>query len=91
MSDWFLAEASRVYDDILRDNNTAEFDDLAHWIRARGGKITAAQLHQAKRSRFPKSKDAQEMLDRLVETGRGTWEKEGSSKRGRPTVRFCVA
>ena len=90
LSDWFLAEAGRVYNAMLRDNKATEYDDLANWIRGRDGKITAAELSRLRRSRFPKSADAQHMLDRLVETGRGTWKKLGSSKRGRPTEVFYV-
>ena len=91
LSDWFLAEAGRVYNAMLRDNRATEFDDLANWIRGRGGKITAAELSRVRNGRFPKSTDAQKMLDRLVEAGCGTWNQAGFSKRGRPAKKFYVA
>ena len=91
LSDWFLVEADRVYNAMLHDNKATEFDDLTNWIRGRGGSITAFELSRLKKSKFPTTTNAKKVLDRLVNEGRGTWSKSGSSKRGRPTEVFCIA
>lgn len=74
MGRWFLNEQFRAYGfaSIRHDRKRAE--DVAAWVRSRGGRTTARDLQRAHNKRYSSAESAKLDLERLVKAGRGSWE-----------------
>ncbi len=82
LSDWFGGEAKRVYGLFDESTEDAEQREVAEWIRHRGGRTTARELRQGNR-RYRNKGDAEAILCRLVEAGRGQWKVVQTATRSR--------
>jgi hypothetical protein len=68
-----------------------EHEKLLELIKDKGGSITARELQDFKRSRYPKSSDATVALNELADCGHGAWEEiVPGPAGGRPTKRFVL-
>jgi hypothetical protein len=85
---WFAREAERVYAMLGGDAEIDENVDLQALITARGGRISARELRNAK-SKYHAPGAARDALCRLVEAGRGRWVPLPTGERGgRPVEVF---
>jgi hypothetical protein len=91
LAEWFADEALRVYQTIRLTREEREQRDLVEWIHAHGGRITARELRESCKGRYPTSADAEAALAELVEAGLGKWEPNLSGAQGgRPTQTFVL-
>ena len=66
-------------------------DELAEWIRAKGGKATSRDVARGPREIRGDASKAEAALDTLVRTGRGRWQIGSSGpKGGRPNRIFVL-
>jgi hypothetical protein len=87
--EWFASEAMRVYTILRETTEERECRRLIEWIEARGGKVTARDLHRANQRRWPTSEHAELALDALVQVGLGRWsDVQSGSEGGRPSHQF---
>ena len=90
--DFFKNEAKRLYGFFDESNGDGDVDSLIEWIDSKGGSVTASQLQQARRKRFPTSADAEAALNRLKSMGVGGWKyAESGKKGGRPKMLFVLS
>ncbi len=82
LSDWFGAEARRVYDVLSDDIEAAERRELVEWIAKRGGSVTARELQGGLRAYRASASDADAALTKLVECGHGAWHGIGAGSQG---------
>jgi hypothetical protein len=89
LAEWFAEEALRIYQNLRLTKEQQEQSDLREWIDQHGGEMTARQLRDSCRNRYPKTEDAEEALGALVEAGLGEWlERPAGPQGGRPTRAF---
>jgi hypothetical protein len=89
--EWFADEAWRVYASCRETQEERERRSLLEWIAARGGRVTAKQLQDSLRHRYPTSEEAEAALDALREAKLGDWQEQPSGpKGGRPTRLFVL-
>lgn len=89
LADWFKNEAERLYAAFGESPEDAESQQLADWIRGKGGAVTPRDLVRGP-TRFRGDYEAAEAaLNSLVEGGLGSWiEPESTKGGGRPSKRF---
>jgi hypothetical protein len=91
---WFKHETRRVYR-ILAESETdraiRQADDrLAAYVAGQGGSVAVRDVIAGVRS-IPDAEAAEEALGRLVDAGRGRWEKKPTTEKGgRPTRLFVL-
>lgn len=91
VTDWLIHETERVYALFTDDEETILANELADWVRLRGGTVTVRDLQLRSRI-YENSKDAKNALDDLVERGFGKWEYAQQGPRGGgPSLRFIAA
>ncbi|MHB1157127.1 MAG: YfjI family protein [Phycisphaerales bacterium] len=91
LSRWFGHEAQRVYAVLHESDDQRGARRLVEWIAQRNGTTTARELTQSNRD-YRAAGAADAALQSLVETGRGTWEQQGTGPRGgRPSRVFRLA
>src|SRR5262249_24245066 len=87
--EWFAGEALPVYTILRGTAEDRECRRLIEWIEARGGKVTARDVHRANQRRWPTSEHAGLALDALVQAGLGRWsEPQSGPAGGRPSYQF---
>src|SRR5262249_42948715 len=62
LADWFAREAERIYAALGEDEEARERRTLAEYVQARGGRITARDLHRARPKKYPRAEDAEAAL-----------------------------
>jgi len=88
---WFAHEVERVYRIIEESDTETAQRQIAEFIGARGGQITANDLRRRSR-KFDTSEEAEEFLRGLVDAGLGYWTDGAPSQDGgRPTRYFRVS
>ena len=88
LTEWFKAEARRVYSLLAECETDRERRELVEWIEQRGGRITARDL-QHKRRGYATADDAEADLNDLVSAGLGEWAPvDPRPGGGRPTRVF---
>jgi hypothetical protein len=91
LAEWFASEAWRIYSTLRETGDQRQRRTLLEWIAARGGRVSAKQLQDSLRSRYPSAEDAKAALDALVEAKLGEWQDAPSGpKGGRPTKWFVL-
>jgi hypothetical protein len=84
LTEWFKAEARRVYGLLSETDEERDRRQLADWIAKRGGAVTARELQQGHRQ-YRTAEDAVAALEDLAEARLGTWQPvPPGSKGGRP-------
>ncbi len=73
LTDWFAAEAARVYRLQHEDHNERDLRRLREHVYRRGGRMTARQVRANVRP-FRTMLAAEQALNRLVEQGDGHWQ-----------------
>ena len=68
-TEWFRNEVSRVYELFDQSSNADAQMKLVFKIVKRGGEITSRDLHRSNTKKYPKTADATQDLDALVEAG----------------------
>ena len=87
---WFAGETNRIHGVVSVSTNQGFQDKAVEQIKKLKGAVTASSLGRAS-SRFKPLEKAQEVLDALVEAGRGKWVPPQKNKRGgRPTQTFVL-
>jgi hypothetical protein len=88
---WFGNEARRVYAVLGESEDEQAHRELVELIARRGGNVTARDLQQAARSRFPTADDAERALANLAVHGLGDWRVEDhGGGPGRPAAVFTL-
>ena len=88
LSRWFAHEARRVYAMLRESEDDRDLRQIAEKLALRGKAITARHLRGSDRQ-FPTSDDAEQMLQRLVDAGFGSWKFVPTTpKGGRPTREY---
>jgi hypothetical protein len=92
LAEWFADEALRIYQTLRETEAEREQRTLLEWIAGHRGQVTAQQLRDSCRGRYPRAEDAEAALGALVEAGLGEWiDKPAGPKGGRPTRTFRLA
>ncbi|MEI7837453.1 MAG: DUF3987 domain-containing protein, partial [Planctomycetota bacterium] len=71
---WCLAEQLRVFGLSSGRFVSRREDEAAAWMRTRGGRATARELHRSHQKRYKNADQAQADLDRLVASGKARWD-----------------
>ena len=88
LTEWFKAEARRVYSLLAECETDRGRRELVEWIEQRGGRITARDLQHGRRE-YATADDAEAALNDLVAAGLGSWSPVDSRPGGgRPTRVF---
>lgn len=74
IAQWCLAEQLRVFGLSSRRFVSRREDEVAAWMRTRGGRSTVRELHQSHSKRYENRDQVQADLDRLVASGKARWE-----------------
>jgi DNA polymerase I-like protein with 3'-5' exonuclease and polymerase domains len=86
LSEWFAAEARRIYTSLAESEEERETRRLMEFIRSRGGRMTVRDLMRANCRRYPDRGAAEAALGALVEAGLARWvEVPTTTDGGRPT------
>ena len=89
-SSYLFAHARRIYGMIPTPKQAAQ-DELAEWIRGKGGTMTSRDLTRGPRQFRGDAGNAEAALDSLVRAGRGHWQPGASGpKGGRPNRIFVL-
>lgn len=86
---WFGQEAKRVYA-MLDANEDNDEQAVVNWMKQRGGRCTARDLHRACKKRFPTMTDAETVLQSLVRHGLATTETDNPNG-GRPSTIYILS
>ncbi|MDM8008117.1 MAG: YfjI family protein [Phycisphaerae bacterium] len=87
-TEWFKAEARRVYAILGETPEDRARRRLVELVQRKGGKLTVREL-QRSTTMYATSEDAETALDDLVSAGYGEWEEKGPTPRGgRPSRVF---
>jgi hypothetical protein len=88
---WFAHESVRVYTALSQSEEEQQLRNLVEQIQRHGGSITARDLRNASKSRYPDTDTATAALEQLVKAGLGRWEavRAGASG-GRPTKKLIL-
>ena len=90
IADWHMDEAERIYGIMATEAATRPQRELADWIKAKGGAMTARDLVAGKR-RIKTVDEANERLNALEAAGYGSWQDiPTTSKGGRPSKKFVL-
>lgn len=96
LSQWFGAEAVRIYgelgiaEDAPDGKQQRDRKRLVAWVRRREGGVTVREIQQGQRQ-YKTAEEAEEALAELVKAGYGTWRPSPPGTPGRPTRRFVLA
>ncbi len=91
IADWHMAEAERIYAIMATESSSRPHRELADWIKAKGGSITARELVSGKRM-IKTADQATERLNALESAGYGNWQNVPTTgKGGRPSRKFVLA
>jgi hypothetical protein len=86
---WFAYEARRQYCELAETEAERTTRRLVESVQARGGAITAKELRDNNRRRYPTADEARRALDALVQARLGEWGPRPTTGRGgRPTQEF---
>lgn len=92
LTEWFKAEARRVYGVLAESDEQRERRQLLEWLRGKGGAVTARELQQGPRQYRGSTDAAETALQELVKAGLGTWQDLPTTDRGgRPGRVFQLA
>jgi hypothetical protein len=88
---WFAHEARRMYAALDETPAERKMHDLAEYVTRKGGSITARDLMNNCRRRYPTTQAAEVALDQLVREGVGSWvNRPPTSRGGHPTRIFQI-
>jgi hypothetical protein len=71
LAEWFIHETTRVYAFLDRTADEHRLAEIADWIRANGGRMTARNIQR--RKKLKSSEEAEAILDSLVKSEFGKW------------------
>jgi hypothetical protein len=91
LAEWFAHEAERLYAVMAADRDDTELIEVAEFVHRKGGRLSVRDLTHSWR-RYRDDRDgAEQVLQRLVETGWGRWDTKTTSKGGRPKTEFILS
>jgi hypothetical protein len=91
LAEWFAGEAWRIYATLRESEDQRRSRTLLEWIASRGGRISARQLQESLRHRYPLAENAKAALDELVKAELGHWQEvPAGPKGGQPTRHFVL-
>ena len=90
LASWFKDETQRIYRLLTESQDDRDLRQAADWIRQHGGTVRARDLVSGRRD-IADSEQADDLLQRLVTAGLGSWRMVASGERGgRPTMEFSL-
>jgi len=89
LTEWFKAEAKRVYSVLSEGEVAYENRLLIQWIESQGSAVSARELYRGQRAKFTCSEEAEVLLQSFVRAGLGEWQSDTPTEvGGRPSFRF---
>lgn len=86
----FKDETQRIYHLLTESQSDRDLRQAAEWIRQHGGTVRARDLVSGRRDIID-VEQADDLLQRLVNAGFGSWRMVASGERGgRPTMEFSL-
>jgi HEAT repeat protein len=82
---WFGHEAERVYAMFAESAEARTTRQLVDFIHARGGGVTARDVHKSNKAKYPTPEFAEAALNTLAANGVGQWVQATGQRGGRPT------
>jgi hypothetical protein len=79
LGEWFKSECLRINRLLTESEESREANRLVEWIRSKGGRITARDLHKNRRD-IETVEDAEKKLMHLVSINAGTWSSTHKSR-----------
>lgn len=90
LASWFKDEIQRIYRLLKESQGDRDLRQAAQWIEQQGGTIRARDLVSGRRD-ITDAEQADDLLQRLVNAGFGSWKRVQSGERGgRSTIEFSL-
>jgi hypothetical protein len=91
LSQWFAAEARRIYVTLAESAEERDTRRLVESIQGRGGKTTTKELQRSNSRKYPTAEAATLALEALTDAGWGEWvDRPTGDRGGRPTSDFVL-